>query len=304
MKAPRVRPNSPLPLGSKVITADRGGQQGLQKNIASAYNEGSVFAPIRRNMNKDMLAMARRNYGYGRWEAPYWFIGPEQGMGPHEKGLDRRLKAWQDLGSRELNDCRAFHCRIHEIRWHCKKPKVQLKRTWRPLMLSMMTFLPNGKADNESLRIYQRDRWGALDEELGETCVIELSGLAAPNAKEAKDTTLFLSERIEYMRNKIRNHRPKLVVMYGREQWNSWKAIANAVPGCESLSDDSAPGQLPKTSILTDKTTILVCTPHPSRPIWDGTKYLGNEYWIRLGNNLRDLTYTVNNCLTRRTPTT
>lgn len=33
-------------------------------------------------MHDRILEMAKRSFGYGRWEAPYWFIGPEQGMGP------------------------------------------------------------------------------------------------------------------------------------------------------------------------------------------------------------------------------
>jgi hypothetical protein len=244
-------------------------------------------------MDENMLAMARGNYGYGRWEADYWFIGPEQGMGPHEKDLDQRVKAWLDLGSRELNDCREFHCRIRETRWHCKKPKVQLQRTWRPLLLLMMTFLDgqaeDRKADNESLRIYQRDRWGSLEEKVGETCLIELSGLAAPNAKKAKDTGNLLPGRIGHMCGKIRDYRPELVVMYGREQKDSWNAIGRAIAGCEFPPDESAPDQLPKTNVLRSGHTILVCTPHPSRPIKEGTLYLGNEYWTRLGRALRSL---------------
>ncbi len=64
----------------------------------------------------------------------------------------------------------------------------------------MMTFLGR-PADNESLRSYQRDRWGALE---GETCVIELSGLAAPNMMEAEDTTPFLQQRIDVIRYRLR----------------------------------------------------------------------------------------------------
>jgi hypothetical protein len=213
-------------------------------------------------MDKDTLAMARGNYGYGRWEAPYWFIGPEQGMGAHENNdIKRRVKAWLTLGSRELNDCREFHYRIGETRWHCKKPKVELQRTWRPLMLLMMTFLPDRQADNESLRNYQRDRWGALDERVGETCVIELSGLAAPSLKESKETGFFLHERIEHIRGKIRDHRPKLVVMYGRQQKESWNAIGRAIAGRQFPQDDSSPGILPKTNVLFQPPTILICTP-------------------------------------------
>ena len=56
-------------------------------------------------MDEEMCAMARGNYGYGRWEAPYWFIGPEQGMGQHEKtDLTQRVEAWIELGQQELNE--------------------------------------------------------------------------------------------------------------------------------------------------------------------------------------------------------
>jgi len=50
-------------------------------------------------MTTDELAMAHGNYGYGRWEATYWFIGPEQGMGLHEDNdLTLRVQAWLELG--------------------------------------------------------------------------------------------------------------------------------------------------------------------------------------------------------------
>lgn len=288
MKVLRVRPNALPPPGRKVTT-DRGGKQGPQgpvKNMSKTYKEDGVLMLNSRSMEKSMLAMARGNYGYGRWEADYWFIGPEQGMGPHENhDLSLRVQAWLDLGARALNDCRKFHCRIGEIRWHCKKPKVQLQRTWRPLLLLLMTFLDE-HADNESLRNYQRDRWGSLE---GETCVIELSGLAAPSLRESKETGKYLSERIEHICAKIRENRPKLVVMYGREQMASWNTIGRATVGREFPPEGTVLGQLPKTNILKHAATILLCTPAPSRPIWNGTKYLGNEYWRGLGNNLRDL---------------
>jgi hypothetical protein len=35
-------------------------------------------------LDKAEEEMARECYGYGRWGAPYWFIGPEQGQGSWE----------------------------------------------------------------------------------------------------------------------------------------------------------------------------------------------------------------------------
>jgi phage-related protein len=39
--------------------------------------------------------MARGCYGYGRWDAPYWFIGLEEGM---SGTLGEQIEAWQQLG--------------------------------------------------------------------------------------------------------------------------------------------------------------------------------------------------------------
>jgi hypothetical protein len=112
------------------------------------------------------LEMARRSYGYGRWDAPYWFIGPEQGKGQAESsGNSQRVNAWQKLGQNELCDCLDFHAQISDMSWHRGRPSLQ--PTWRPLILLLKTFL-NQPSDIESLREYQRDRWGRVKG--GETC--------------------------------------------------------------------------------------------------------------------------------------
>jgi len=37
-------------------------------------------------------------YGYGRWEAPYWFIGPEEGQSPGKNNhVKLRYKAFHKL---------------------------------------------------------------------------------------------------------------------------------------------------------------------------------------------------------------
>jgi len=219
-------------------------------------------------MNDDMLQMALRSYGYGRWDAPYWFIGLEQGQGPHETDLGLRLKAWLELGATELCDCREFHKRIGEVRWHFKNP-VDLQPTWRPLMLLLMTFLGR-PADNESLRTYQRDQWGNL---AGETCVIELSGLAAPKLKAPGDHNLFLTERVKVISERIQQHKLSLVIMYGRTQKNSWNEIAETAFG-KSIPDDNV--------LMSDTTTLAVA----EHPVKHG---LPNAYWVDFGTRLKKL---------------
>ena len=206
--------------------------------------------------------MARHCYGYGHWSAPYWFIGPEQGQAPEENDdLNLRLKAWLELGGGELTDCREFHALIGEKRWHREKP--QLQSTWRPLLLLLMTFLGK-KTDKDILRSYQRDMWGSTD---GDTCVIELSGLAARNLKVPRDRDLFREERIAVIKERMRQHTPALVVMYGLSEIKHWNAIAGK--------------SFPNEGIVRLNSSILACTPHP-------TGYgMMNEYWTRLGDALR-----------------
>jgi hypothetical protein len=211
-----------------------------------------------------MGEMARRCYGYGHWDAPYWFIGPEPGQARDENDdLRPRVEAWLHFGGGELTDCREFHNRIGEKRWHRERP--QLQATWRPLMLLLMAFLER-PTSNENLRNYQRDKWGMLS---GDTCVIELSGLAAHSFKVPRDRERFRLERINLIRERMRDHHPELVVMYGTSQRESWELIAGRA--------------FPPDNILSLKSTILAFTPHPT------SHGLTNAYWGELGERLRQV---------------
>lgn len=210
--------------------------------------------------------MAHRFYGYGRWDAPFWFIGPEQGQGRDENNdLMRRAEAWLHLGGSELCDCREFHNSILQKKWHSEKARLQ--PTWRRLILLLMAFLERPK-DSESLRSYQRDRWGMVSG--GETCVIELSGLAANSLEVLRDRELFRDERIEIIRQRMDIHKPTFVLMYGAKQKPSWEKLA----GCS----------FPSSNIVTVGSTSIAFAPHPiSRGRQD-------DYWVELGKTLREQT--------------
>ena len=209
------------------------------------------------------VEMARRNFGYGRWDAPYWFIGPEQGKGQGEpSGNSRRVEAWQQLGKTELCDCLDFHVHISDTSWHLEKPNLQ--RTWRPLILLLKTFL-NQPSDIESLREYQRDRWGRVKE--GETCVIELSGLAAKSAREPINRSRFREERIQTIRKRMLSSGPIFVVMYGLNERSDWEKIA----GCPLVRD----------GVAKVGSTMIAFAPHPQD---HGRR---NVDWTNLGEMLR-----------------
>jgi hypothetical protein len=160
------------------------------------------------------LEMAKGNFGYGRWEAQFWFIGPEQGMGKgtkddiqkqNDENL-RRLRVWQKLGSRELNDCCKFHDLLGERRWHFEPIKPQT--TWRPLILFLQTFLGR-PIEIKDLKRYQANQWGTADSARGETCVIELSGIASPNLAKWQSRSSFLEERVSISKSKFASMSPK-----------------------------------------------------------------------------------------------
>lgn len=149
--------------------------------LAKRYVDGNAFE----------LEMARGFYGYGRWDAPYWFIGPEPGMGPNQPaGNAPLLNAWLKSGKCDLCDCYEFQASIPDLTWHTGQPPLQA--TWSKLILLLMTYLGQ-PADNDSLRAYQRDRFGRSVS--GETCVIELFGLAAKSLKTSKNQGQYRQER-------------------------------------------------------------------------------------------------------------
>lgn len=213
-------------------------------------------------MDDPIHEMAKRCFGYGRWEAPHWFIGPEQAQARHENDdVTARLNAWLQLGSRELCDCREFHALLGGHPWHREKPPLQ--KTWRPLLL-LLAIMLDKPTDNEALRRYQRDHWGMLD---GETCVIELSGLAARNFMVLRDRRSFRDERIAVIRDRISQYEPVIVVMYGERDRNHWEKIV---------------GQSFRTErILRVGPTVFVLTRHPV------SHGLTSNYWRNLGLGLR-----------------
>jgi hypothetical protein len=41
--------------------------------------------------------MAEDFFGYGKWQAPFWFIGPEAGMAKSGDSLELRYESWKTL---------------------------------------------------------------------------------------------------------------------------------------------------------------------------------------------------------------
>jgi hypothetical protein len=216
-------------------------------------------------MNNE-LEMARAFYGYGLWDALYWFIGPEPGKGPKEFTNACLAETWMKLGACDLCDCKEFHLAVGETCWHREEPQwPKLQSTWRSLILLLIAFLEE-PIDIDARRKYQRDRWGR---DSGETCVIELSGLAAKGYEDSIDRKGFRQERVETICKKLHEHKPRFVVMYGLSEKEYWEQIA----GIELLPD----------RIVKRDGICFVMTPHPN------TRGRTNAEWKKLGKALRGI---------------
>lgn len=215
-----------------------------------------MLAPI------ELAHMAEHFFGYGRWDAPYWFIGPEAGMG--KDGIDSlaaRYESWKKLRCESVVDCEKHHRGFGFTRWHQNHPPTQ--STWRQLIRLLLAY--NGTNPTlDAIREYQRTEWGSV---IGETCVIELSGLAAPNMRTEQDRTTFLSKRIERIREAALKHAPEFIVMYGDGHREAWERIAG--------------GRFDSNGLCRMESTVAAIALHPV------TRGLGNEYWVNLGLLLR-----------------
>jgi hypothetical protein len=223
--------------------------------------------------------MARYCFGYGRWDAPYWFIGLEEGMSGK---LDERIAAWQELGKETgLSDCKQFHERIGVTEHH--KDSVKPQATWRALILMLLAYknLPN---DEHNILEYQRNTLGTCD---GETLLTELFGLPARTLKagaalrglhlteELENDIRF--ERLNAINQKLLLYKPLLVIMYGltHKKWFEGLVGKGLVAG----------RRLEKWDAIWRGDVLMTLVPHPAdvyRPVPD-------EIWIEHAQRLRSL---------------
>ena len=230
-------------------------------------------------------------YGYGRWDAPYWFIGPEPGMAASEgENLLERCRAWQALGSTELLDCFEHHKTFGHLKWHTRKIAMKLpingnasrpptQTTWRQLIRTLLAF-KGERTDNDAIGDYQCTAWGST---AGETCAAELSALAAQNLLVTRDRMRFRMDRTKHLLTMVTKHAPRFVVMYGGDnaQRPSWDYIASGTDGTSPYTTELIAGR--QVSFASSRPTTFVRTLHP-------VAYgLSDDYWLGISERLRSL---------------
>jgi hypothetical protein len=185
-------------------------------------------------------------FGYGNYQAPFWFIGLEEGGGGSFTEIEGRLTTWQDRGRQELEDVYEYHvqigARLQISAAHWFGPSPRLQSTWKQLCRIALT-AKGQSIDNDALRYYQAQRLGRRTEE---TCLLELLPLPSPGTDrwlykdlsqrpELADRSIYANHyamrRAAHIQQRVAEYCPPVVTFYGIQaryrEW--WGNIADAV---------------------------------------------------------------------------
>lgn len=176
-------------------------------------------------------------YGYGNFNAPYWFIGMEEGGGNSIDEINSRLHAWKKRGCREVEDVAAYHREFGISKYWEEKPP--LEATWNNIIRIFLA--ANGSIPTtDEVRFYQRDHLGRNEQE---TCLLELLPLPSPSTSHwlyadcSRNPALGSRQsyrnmltpiRIKCLQDRIQKYRPLFVIFYGKTYLEHWKAITGA----------------------------------------------------------------------------
>lgn len=211
-------------------------------------------------LTADQREMAQHWYGYGRWEAPYWFVGLE----PGGDELDACVRLWHRLNKTELLDIVAHH-EEHVLDWFSEYAGTQ--PTWAKLIWLLLAY-KGLEPTRDATRDYQKKHLGRANDE---TALLEISCLPAKHNGVPVPREIFRAERIATLHERMLHYAPRFVVFYSPDMRyrNAWEKIA----GCELTHDEP---------VMVGPTACVV-TYHPN-----GER--SKAYWSVMGQKLRSLT--------------
>ena len=205
-------------------------------------------------------------YGYGRWAAPYWFIGMEPGGADDAKSYE----AWEALGADDLIDCRAHHMSSTNplwTKWHLKdRPPTQ--PTWRRLIQLMLAYQGEPTC-LDRVREIQRSDWGSLT---GKVALLEVSAIHSPSLSKVDLESPLVKDRLRILRKRLAKDEPEFAVFYGLGYQRYYESVVG-----EAFDDDGFTWCGP---------TLCALTPGPTSA--RGDAWGRAEWWIAKGNEIRD----------------
>lgn len=225
-------------------------------------------------------------FGYGNLDGRFWAIGMEEG-GDSSTIIDR-VEAWEKLGRGATVDIKELHELIDQHHWFSVFAHSQT--TWQgviKIVLAAMSTITPCELDTKE---YQRSRFARSD---GDTAMLDLMPLPSPDSKIWAYKSLYptrdkyLNEmaplRIGWIKQKIREHKPKVVIMlsksYRDPYWNQVHYAFKEVPYENGPFDK---GNRKRTWLLgqTKATAYVICD-HPAAQVPD-------RYYAQIGAAVGD----------------
>jgi hypothetical protein len=190
--------------------------------------------------------------GYGTLSAKVWFLGMEE-AGGGEENIRARLRF------RQVEDCMDAHTILGITKHHLGKRVIQ--PTWRGMCYVMLR-LEGKQTDTESIRNYQADYLGRFQ---GSSLLCELMPIPKPSisrwgyeklipqfASSEEYYQVVMPRRVRYLQQLLSEHRPKIVIGYGKSYWKYYSELFENVEFSQS-------GQF---LIARDRSMAVVLTDH------------------------------------------
>lgn len=162
--------------------------------------------------------------GYGRLDAPVWFLGME------ERGSAKSFPA--RLKFKRVEDLKRAHMLTDIREHHIGKRRIQ--PTWRGMCYLMLS-CRDEETGKESIRNYQSDQLGRSN---GDTLLLELLPIPKKKAHEWEYKEIIpqfenledyhaqvMDRRIRDLRGIFKKNHPSVVVCYGRKFWKHYREI-------------------------------------------------------------------------------
>lgn len=178
-----------------------------------------------------MISIEERNklqdfIGYGRLDAPVWFLGMEEAGGGEDKLKIRAgFSRVEDLGSAQTRLGYGFHFEGRRKR----QPQ------WWIMADVMIRLNGNSNPERDDRRLYQATRLGRID---GETLLLDLMYIPKPSLRDWNYPLSFpefqsasdfysaaLSSRVRLLSDLIEDYRPPVIVAYGKTFWDYFRTL-------------------------------------------------------------------------------
>jgi hypothetical protein len=245
-----------------------------------------------------LLAWLTGRIGYGRLDAPAWYIGTEEACGD-KKDLELRLGINSIIPEDSLlEDVKIAHARLPGGNsWFA--PNAPLQPTWNRLIRAHLTATGNNTPTRQDCRDAQQNWWGQTDVLLHQKVLLtELLPLPCPNGSNTAWKNLYGGTGLPHMedrpgyeapweplrrtffQNLVTRHRPKWVVAYGKKASLATTRLVGTHDSWQTITVNTKVwGHITKVD-----GTIFVRAPHPVAP-----RGYGFAGWEQMGTMIRSL---------------